>query len=63
MNQVLLLLGAICLGAAAYLIYLQVPRRGHAPPAWLASDTGSTAAALGSFSLLIAGISFLVKAV
>jgi hypothetical protein len=59
----LLAFGAACLGLAVWLIYLQVPRRGWTAPKWLASESGSTSAALGSFILLVAGISLIVKGV
>jgi hypothetical protein len=59
----LLVSGAVCLCIAAWLIYLQVPREGWKAPAWVGSETGSSTAALGSFILLIGGISLIVKGV
>lgn len=61
--MVIFLVGGACLCIAAGLIYLQLPRATRTPPAWLRSESGSTAAALGSFILLVTGISLIIKAV
>ena len=64
MTKVVILLagGFVCLLIAGYLMYLQLPRQNRVAAAWLNSESGSTAAALGSFILLVAGISLLIKA-
>lgn len=55
------LVAAVCLAVAMYLIYLQLPRGDRPVPAWLASESGSTTAAMGTFILLVAGIALLFK--
>jgi len=56
-------LGLACLAIGAWLLYLQMPREAPLGPAWLRSDSGSTVAALGCFTLLVAGVVLIVKAV
>jgi hypothetical protein len=55
----LILAGLLCLLISGYMMYRMMPRNGQEPP--LRSDAGETAIALGQFTLLIAGITLLVK--
>lgn len=60
-RTLLVIAGLICLAIGAFMLHKQVPRENRPPPAWMQSDMGSTTMALGSFSLLILGISLIVK--
>lgn len=62
-RPLLAIAGLVCLALGAFMLYKQAPRENQPPPAWMQSDVGSTTVALGSFSLLILGISLIVKGV
>ena len=59
---VLLGLGTVCLLASGLLMYKMMPREGQAPFAWMQTESGETAMALGQFILMIAGLAFFAKA-
>lgn len=62
-HPLLAIAGLVCLAIGSFMLHKQVPRENQPPPAWMQSDIGSTTMALGSFSLLILGISLIVKGV
>lgn len=59
---VLGVLGAGCLLASGFLMYKMIPRQGQPPFAWMSTESGETATALGQFILMIAGLAFFAKA-
>lgn len=62
-HPLLAIAGLLCLAIGAFMLYKQAPRENQSPSPWMQSDLGSTTMALGSFSLLILGISLIVKGV
>jgi uncharacterized iron-regulated membrane protein len=60
---VLFLSGIVCLIVSGFMMYKLIPREGRPPPAWMKSETGETAMALGQFILLVVGVALLAKAV
>lgn len=60
---ILLLSGIACLLISGFMMYKLVPREGRAASAWMKSDTGETAMALGQFTLMVAGLALLAKAI
>ncbi len=59
---VLVVLGALCLLVSGLLMYKMIPREGQTPSAWMTTESGETAMALGQFVLMIAGLAFFAKA-
>jgi uncharacterized iron-regulated membrane protein len=59
---VLFLSGIVCLILSGFMMYRLMPREGRPAPAWMKSENGETAMALGQFILMVAGVALLAKA-
>lgn len=59
---ILVLGGIVCLILSGFMMYKLMPRDGRPPPAWMKSENGETAMALGQFILMVAGVALLAKA-
>lgn len=57
----LIIVGVACLLLGSFFMRMQIPREDKPQPAWMRTDTGSTALALGTFMLLIFGVALLFK--
>lgn len=62
-TTILVLSGLVCLLLSGFMIYKLIPREGRPAPAWMKSDSGETAMALGQFILMVSGLALLAKAV
>ena len=54
--------GIACLLVSGLMMSKLTPRGGRAAPAWMKTEVGQTALALGLFVLMIAGVTMLAKA-
>ena len=55
--------GIACLLVAGLMMSRLTPREGRVTPAWMRTEFGQTASALGFFMLALAGIALLAKAI
>ena len=60
---ILLLSGIVCLLISGFMMYKLIPREGRAASAGMKTDAGETAMALGQFTLMVAGLALLAKAI
>jgi len=54
--------GIVCLLVSGFMMSKLTPREGRAVPAWMKTEFGQTAMALGLFILMIVGVGLLAKA-
>jgi hypothetical protein len=62
-SVVLILSGIVCLLVSGFMMYKMIPREGQPAPAFMKTNSGETAMALGQFILMVAGLALVAKGI
>jgi hypothetical protein len=62
-SAILAISGALCLFFCGFVFYVSVPREGRPPSPWTRTDTRAVASAMLVLTLLLSGITLVLKAI